>query len=116
MLMTAATQRGSYRIEPEPCRTLLAREQQRMRSEYEQRLRDLESERLTAEHDKAKARHTPVVPQVCHAAAGLQALFGGRKTKLPDAATGCSPTIFACHAWPWAQASLKSQRAAQGCN
>ena len=27
-----------------------------MRSEYEQRLRDLESERLTAEHDKAKAR------------------------------------------------------------
>ena len=38
------------------CRTLLAREQQRMRSEYEQRLRDLESERLTAEHDKAKAR------------------------------------------------------------
>jgi len=40
-------------------RTLLAREQQRMRSEYEQRLRDLESERLTAEHDKAQARQPP---------------------------------------------------------
>ena len=37
-------------------RTLLAKEQQRMRGEYEQRLRDLESERLTAEHDKAKVR------------------------------------------------------------
>ena len=39
-------------------RTLLAKEQQRMRSEYEQRLRDLESERLTAEHDKAKVRRS----------------------------------------------------------
>ena len=43
-------------MRPNLCRTLLAREQQRMRSEYEQRLRDLESERLTAEHDKAKVR------------------------------------------------------------
>ncbi|KAK9846008.1 hypothetical protein WJX81_008288 [Elliptochloris bilobata] len=46
---------GGTKVEDTPVfRTLLAREQQRMRGEYEQRLRDLESERLTAEHDKAK--------------------------------------------------------------
>ena len=37
-------------------RTLLAREQARMRGEYEERLRELERERVTAEADKAQAR------------------------------------------------------------
>ena len=37
-------------------RTLLAREQRRMRDQYEERLRELERERLTAEQDKAQVR------------------------------------------------------------
>lgn len=44
-----------------PCRTLLAREQARMRSEYEERLRELERERVTAEADKAQARLPPIL-------------------------------------------------------
>ncbi len=36
------------------CRTLLAREQRRMRGEYEIRLRELERERIHAEQDKAQ--------------------------------------------------------------
>jgi hypothetical protein len=36
------------------CRNLLAREQQRIRSEYEERLRELERERQTVEEDKAQ--------------------------------------------------------------
>lgn len=42
-------------------RTLLAREQRRMRDQYEERLRELERERLTAEQDKAQVR-----PQMGH--------------------------------------------------
>ncbi len=38
-------------------RTLLAREQRRMRDQYEERLRELERERLTAEQDKAQVRN-----------------------------------------------------------
>ena len=37
-----------------PYRTLLAREQRRMRGEYEIRLRELERERIHAEQDKAQ--------------------------------------------------------------
>ena len=39
------------------CRTLLAREQRRMRGEYEIRLRELERERIHAEQDKAQVTH-----------------------------------------------------------
>lgn len=63
--MTRHIAREEPRLGAKPCRTLLAREQQRMRSEYEQRLRDLESERLTAEHDKAKARASHLVSASC---------------------------------------------------
>ena len=38
------------------CRTLLAREQRRMRGEYEIRLRELERERIHAEQDKAQVK------------------------------------------------------------
>ena len=37
-------------------RTLLAKEQRRIRSEYEERLRDLERERHGVEEDRAQAR------------------------------------------------------------
>ena len=40
------------------CRTLLAREQRRMRGEYEIRLRELERERIHAEQDKAQVMRT----------------------------------------------------------
>ena len=40
------------------CRTLLAREQRRMRGEYEIRLRELERERIHAEQDKAQVTCT----------------------------------------------------------
>ncbi|KAK9805923.1 hypothetical protein WJX73_005541 [Symbiochloris irregularis] len=46
---------GGTSLETSPAvRTLLAREQQRIRSEYEQRLKDLERERESAEEDKAQ--------------------------------------------------------------
>ena len=61
-----------------------------MRSEYEQRLRDLESERLTAEHDKAKARHMTMVPAVSCGRGSSAGLLN----KAADAATGCSTTIL----------------------
>ena len=54
---------------PCPLRTLLAREQRRMRGEYEIRLKELERERLHAEQDKAQVsgsrrhlfRHLPAL-------------------------------------------------------
>eukprot|EP00884_Botryococcus_braunii_P022705 jgi/Botrbrau1/9118/Bobra.0305s0022.1 len=46
---------GGNKIEDTPVfRNLLAREQQRIRSEYEERLRELERERQTVEEDKAQ--------------------------------------------------------------
>ncbi|CAL8468827.1 g8368 [Coccomyxa elongata] len=46
---------GGNKLEDTPVfRTLLAREQRRMRDQYEERLRELERERLTAEQDKAQ--------------------------------------------------------------
>ena len=54
------------------CRTLLAREQRRMRGEYEIRLRELERERIHAEQDKAqvtscKDRHISVMDFAAYA-------------------------------------------------
>ena len=47
------------------CRTLLAREQRRMRGEYEIRLRELERERIHAEQDKAQVPIFPLVHIFC---------------------------------------------------
>lgn len=44
------------------CRNLLAREQRRIRSEYEERLRELERERQTVEEDKAQVRSLWLTP------------------------------------------------------
>lgn len=51
-------QRCSFLTRRSGClrRTLLAREQRRMRGEYEIRLRELERERIHAEQDKAQVR------------------------------------------------------------
>jgi hypothetical protein len=49
-------------VPPRPCcatcprRTLLAKEQARIRQQYEERLRELESERQSVQEDKAQVR------------------------------------------------------------
>ena len=53
------------------CRTLLAREHQRVRGEYEERLRELERERQGAEEDKAQVRSRIPSAVPAAAAAGL---------------------------------------------
>lgn len=46
----------SHRLPTRPpaCRTLLAKEQARIRQQYEERLRDLENERQSVQEDKAQ--------------------------------------------------------------